>query len=465
MSKIVLIIEPSIAVRGIAESLLRQGGLNVISVETAENARQVLQDSKIDLILISSDVCDSQGQPFYEAIGSIPGGNSVPLLVLHDASSGQTLNFPQEVIINKPFTPRDFMSSVVAFTGQETQIPGQAPFDGNDIEDNVIDAALGIEKIEVDGSEVIGNDTGVFRLHNKKVTEGSMVGFEYKEQVDDSTITTKKNDSVNIPVKNVQQPQATGQSPSQKKQQEDTPSEQTEERPEFLGTDSAKLRSQAANQLSESSKIEIVTDQFGITSPEKPMETDSDDHDYNWFINELKNEGKEGPKASTDDSGSLNIAKPEESLSPSAPAPASQPPQAQAPRTHSIPVEQPQATPAAAQPELKKETPIKSQSEAVEKFISEFKKEMEKISTDDEPRIPVTNIPPRDTTSSKSKDKIQWDENLEDIAEPELKNLSRELIKAISQQVANKMVALLDEEKVYLLLREAITDFMRQRGK
>ncbi|MFH1700369.1 MAG: hypothetical protein ABIE07_07245 [Candidatus Zixiibacteriota bacterium] len=460
MSKIVLIIEPSIAVRGIAESLLRQGGLNVISVDTVEDAKQILQDSKIALILVSSEVYDGQGQPFYEVVGSIPGGNSVPLLVLHDASSGQTINFPQEVIINKPFTPREFMSSVAAFTGQNTQIPGQTPFDGNDIEDDIIDTALGIDKIEVDGSEVIGGDTGVYRLHNKRNAKESMVGYDYKEPVDDRAIAAKKNDSAKVPEINVRQQQKTNQAPEQKKQLDEKPMEISEENGEFLGADSAKLRQASANQLTESSKIEIISDQFGIMSPDEPLETDSDDHDYGWFINELKKDGRDEPKAISDDSGSLEVSKMEESLNPSAPAPASQPP-----RIQSIPVESNPATHKAFQPKIKKEIPGSSQSQAIEKFISEFKKEMEKISVDDELHIQEANIPPQDSESDKSQDNFQWDENLEDLPEPELKNLSHELIKAISRQVASKMVALLDEERIYQLFKEAIADFIRQKGK
>lgn len=464
MSKIVLIIEPSIAVRGIAESLLRQAGLNVISVETADNAKQVLQDSKIDLILVSSDISDSQGQPFYEAVGAVPGGSSVPLLVLHDASSGQSINFPQEVIINKPFTPRDFMSSVAAFTGEDTKVPGDTPFEGDNIEDDMIDAALGIDKIEVDGSEVIGNDTGVYRINNKKVTNGSMVGYEYKAQNDDSTVTKKKSGNINIPEKNVKQPQAKDQSASEENQEDVQTPEQPEEKHEFLGADSSKLKAKPDNQLSESSKIEIVTDQFGITVPEEPAETESGDHDYNWFIKELKNEGKE-PKTSSSDSGTINISKPEEVLNPSAPAPASQPPQAQTPQSKTTPIEQPQSKPASKQHVADKVKSGDSQSEAVDKFISEFKKEMEKITTDDDPQIPVANIPPQESTPDKSQDKLQWDENLEDLGEPELKNLSRELVNTISKQVAAKIVDLVDEDKVYALLKIAIADFIKSRGK
>jgi len=70
MAKKVLIIESSLAVRGIAESLLRQNGYEVTAADTANTAREILDTGKADLILVGSDLIDEQGKPFYEYLRS-----------------------------------------------------------------------------------------------------------------------------------------------------------------------------------------------------------------------------------------------------------------------------------------------------------------------------------------------------------------------------------------------------------
>ena len=42
-----------------------------------------------------------------------------------------------------------------------------------------------------------------------------------------------------------------------------------------------------------------------------------------------------------------------------------------------------------------------------------------KIAPEDEPGIPVENIPPAEVQPKKSSVELNWDENLEDLSEPE----------------------------------------------
>ena len=428
MSKRVLIVENSLAVRGIAESLLRQNGYEVVAADSVNTAKSILSDTKIDLLLVASNITDGQGVRFYEYIGADASIAAIPLLVIHDAASGEDLPFPPEAIINKPFTPADFMTTIAAFTGGGATSPGagNAPFEGSDFEDDIIDAALGLDKLDVADSEVIGNDTGVFRLHNKKTNTGSMIGYEFEDKLDDTTKVSKKIDEINVPMT------ASGKVPQQRAVPKPQKQNQSNE---FLGNDTKKVKGGSSGSLTESSKIEIVTDQYGITMPEEAFEAESEDdvHDYNWFINELKGEGegKTAPKLA--DSGSLNISATADSLSPQAPPPKSQPQQ-----------------------------PAK-QGEGVEQFISEFKKEMEKISDELEPPLPVTNI--ASATIHDSAADLQWSESLADAPNGEKRRFSQELIHAIAAEVAKKIIARIPEDKLLEIIKDAVDSEIRQRFK
>jgi CheY-like chemotaxis protein len=199
MAKKVLVVEESLAVRGIAESLLRQNGYEVFSAARADEARTILQGSRIELLLVSSTAMDAGGRRFLDTLAADPATATLPLLVLHDPASGEP-GVPPELMIHKPFTPREFLDAVGAMGTFRQAAPAApaSPFDGAAIEDDIIDAALGLDRLEVDDSKVIGDDTGAFRVLNAKPTKESMIGYEYGANADDSGAMRKKIDQVSI---------------------------------------------------------------------------------------------------------------------------------------------------------------------------------------------------------------------------------------------------------------------------
>lgn len=441
MAKRVLIVENSLAVRGIAESLLRQNGYDVVAADSADAAKSILNDSKVDLLLVGSDIVDAQGQKFYEFAGAGGATAAIPLLLFHDSTSGEDLPFPPEAIIQKPFTPADFLASIFAFTGGGDSQSGSdenTPFDGADFEDDIIDAALGLDKIDVNESEVIGNDTGVFRLHNKKSATESMIGFEVENKGDETSKTNKKIDQIYVPADKQDTPPNQPPTPSPDSQQE-----QADDSSEFLGNDTEKLKGKPAN-MTESSKIEIITDQYGISVPEEDLRPDDEEggvHDYDWFINELKNEA-EGKKPQPSDTGSLQVEPNSENLHPSVPPPAST-------GTHAS--------------QQQKQSPESAKADNVDDFISEFKKEMEKISDDLDPTLGVTNIaPPSDEDDNAD---LEWKESVADIPDADIKTFSKDLINAIASGVARKIMDRMDEEKLYQIVKEVIDENIRGQFK
>ncbi len=454
MSKKVLIVEPSLAVRGIAESLLRQNGYEVIAAEKVEAAREILRGSKIDLLLVASDINDDSGQPFFESLGADKSTAMLPLLVLHDSAAGEDIAYPPEAIINKPFTPRDFLDSVAAFGGEQTPVAESSPFDGADFEDALIDSALGLDKIDVDDAEVLEDDTSVYRKNDKGDKVESMIGFDVKVPPEDTTNTPKKKiAAINLPPETV--------SPKEKQPAPPKPEPEVKEE-EFLGHADGLSSKPGLGQLSESSKIEIVTDQYGISTPGDLISAGDtsggdDNHDYDWFMSELQKEGKEEssppPTSNKKESAALPPPTSNKKESAASPPPA---PQKVVPES---PVDQP-----------KEKAQSPTHTEAVDKFISEFKKEMEKITGDAASNIEVTNVAaspesevPSENIPSSGKSKLEWEEGLEKITAAEINDFAGKLVESLADRIAHRLVENLDQDIIYHLIKDSIETVLNRR--
>lgn len=448
MAKKVLLAEKSPAIRNIAESLLRQGGYEVLSAENIESAREILKDSKIDLLLISSDLDDSGGVKFYDVLGSDSATAMIPLLVLHDQAAG-SLAYPPEATINKPFTPREFIETVTAFSGGAGQIEtaSQTPFEGGDLEDDIIDAALGLDKLEVDNAEVMGNDTGVFRRANKKDINESMVGYDFKAPSDDSTITKRKEpEQINIPAETAS-PEAKAPTPTAGADQG-----KSKETADFLGADSAQMRRRPVNGMTASSKIEIVTDQYGLTDessiPAPAVEPDKkkNGHDYSWFLKEMRESGvsPDSPPSDKTGSDSLQISTTSEGLNPVAPPPKS--------------VIRPEVNPV-----VEKSSPEGvTHNEAVDKFINEFKEEMQKISDEPVSEVSVPGRAANEPGRAGSGKSLAWEEAIEKITPAEMQAISQKIVDMVIGQVSERIKEVLTPETVTRIMERCINESLKK---
>jgi len=437
MVKKVLIVESSLAVRGIAESLLRQNGYEVVAAETAAAAKEILSGSNIDLVLVASDIQDEDGQRYFEVLGADSSTAALPLLVLHDPSAGDEIAYPPEAIINKPFTPRDFLEAVSVFGEGKEANASASPLSNTDFEDALIDTALGLDKIEVDGAEVLDDGTFVNNEQNTKAQVESLIGYDAEVQSDESAKNHAEDiDSINVPPDTPDTPD-TPEAPTPAQ-----PEKATEAKPEFLGIHKdAPPKKQET--LTESSKIEIVTDQFGISLPEESLQFhDNSDsggtHDYDWFLKELRKEAEGGEAGGAKDAGTAGASGQKTSTPAGTPSPKNEP-------TH---------------------------TQAVDKFISEFKKEMEKIAGSDTPsNIEVTNIAPKEAAAGPEKPKaaatdenLSWEEGLERVTPAEIKVISRQLIGMMAGEIAAKIVARLDEDIIYHLIKESIDNLVQRHA-
>jgi CheY-like chemotaxis protein len=196
MRKRVLVAEASDTNRRIAETVLRQNGFEVVSVPSAEKAREVLQFARPDLIIIGGDLKIADGAPFYERLADNAKTASIPLL-LFEPSEPVDLPFPPEVIIPSPFDPQEFVQRVIAFTGQgaAASMPPN-PLSQMTADDELIDAALGLDRIDVTDSEIL--DRTALPGQGIRIASNAerLVGFDHVEPEAEELSDSKRVESV-----------------------------------------------------------------------------------------------------------------------------------------------------------------------------------------------------------------------------------------------------------------------------
>ena len=413
MHKRVLIVEAADAIRGIAENVLRQNGYEVISVAGAEKALEVLDFSVPDILIVSADITCEDNRPLYEKIRTNPKSSSIPLLFFAGVEKTD-LPYPEEVIIPRPFDPQDLIQRVRIFSGQAVPDEKQSasnPLGEGSLDDELLDAALGIDtkdNIQVTNSEVMGQTTQI-KVNKKKPEKPSdkLIGFDHYEDENDDEDNTRI-ESLIIDEDN-----------SEIKRKPAKPT-----KPTSSGT----------------SKLEIMNDQYGLVDPGAFEGENVDrDHDYDWFINSMREENDNtGKKASPSakDSGKMSFTDPSAIVDPITPPPAS-------------------PKPASA------ETISGSKaSVGVEKFIDEFKKEVERIHSD-EPETMV--VDESLAVSGQTPENMVWEEKLEKVSPEQVNLFTRQLTLALAERIAEKIAAKIDPIKLTQLIKNEIIDHLKDK--
>lgn len=421
MHKRVLVAEPADTIRSVAESVLRQNGFEVISVISAEKALEVLQYTTPDVLILGADLQGPDGRPLYERIQDNPKTSSLPLL-LFDSSESEGLPFPDEVIIPRPFDPKDFIQRVQVFCGQagdHSQVVGQGGPGAMD--EDFLDQALGVDNLQVTESEVM-NQTNT-TIKTRKATVEKMVGMDHVVEHDDDLEESGKVESLMI---------RDDDTLSGKR----TPPAETPP-PVKPGT----------------GKIELNDDQYGIADPSALEAEDPDpDHDYNWFINSMRDEvtadkGPAKPAEPTAGGDDLAIEKPSAAVDPVTPPPAT------------VSGSAAQSAPAAST------TKPAKKSAGVEKFIDEFREEMERIRADNEPEMVSVKAdsPGADGEAERS---LSWEEKLENITPEHLSVFTRQLAAEFGRSLAEKIMTGIDTEQLLKhIAREVADRFVKEQKK
>ena len=400
MRKRILLAEESDTIRGVAESVLRQNGYEVIAVTTGSKALEVLNFTRPDLLITGSDLVGPGGKQLYEIIQADPRIASLPQLIFCNTNEAG-LPFPEEVLVPRPFDPKDFIEKVGAFAGQTeaSRSTGAKKIqNATGIEDELLDAALGLGDINVTDSEVMEQSSTRISVAKKEHSD-HMIGYEHGEDEADSRSDSGKVESLMI-------------------HDDTTDIKQTQ----------PKVRTQP--NLSGSSKLDILSDQYGlIESKSGAKESEARAHDYDWFINEMQDDGKPKtagpakPRPAAISEGHLSISDPSSLVDPITPGP--------------------QAGVA---------KPAKATGPAVDKFIDEFKKEIEKIHSSETESITLNS----ESAEPDQARKLDWEDTLEQLTPQRIEMFSQQFASELAERLAEKISAKIDSEKLLSLLKTEI---------
>lgn len=146
----------------------------MVSVDSAQRAEGILGVSDFDLTLVGYGATDDSGGPYFDHWLRDPSYAHRPFLILSDTDT-PALGIPQELVIPPHASPANVLGAVaLKLTGAVTDEP---VFNGatNDQVDDMLDAALGLDQIEVKNSETMSSETS--KISSKKKSE-SLVGYE-----------------------------------------------------------------------------------------------------------------------------------------------------------------------------------------------------------------------------------------------------------------------------------------------
>jgi len=408
MHKKVLIVEPLDGIRNATETLLRQNGYEVISLADPEKGLEVVGFTRPNLLIVASDLVCQNGRRFYERIKDDANLASIPMLLMVDQNESG-LPFPDEVLVAKPVDPREFMEKVAVFSGQLAmkQAPAATsanPLGKGGLDDEFLDAALGLDQLEVVESEVLDKTVHTKRSATASTSE-KLVGLNHDASRGGDVTDTGRVESLII--------------------QEDT-------------TDIVHNKSapKSAPALSASGKIDILADQYGISDPQE-MDAAAPDraHDYDWFISEMQadtqspEKGKQAlpPQAGSSDSSELSFTDPSAMVDPVPP---------------------PQQS-AAAQP-----SKAGVSGAGVEKFIDEFKKEIEKLDVDQPESVVIKDESSGDSPAAPQR--ASWEDSVENMTGEKVSLFTRQLAYDLAEKIAIKIVAKIDADKLLNLIKHEI---------
>ncbi|SYZ73351.1 hypothetical protein TRIP_C21469 [Candidatus Zixiibacteriota bacterium] len=396
MSKKILLADKSDAIRNIAESLLLQNGYDVISAASVEKAKELVITSQPNMVVVGADLKDPDGKFLYDALEDNPMTAAIPILIIADPE-GHAVPFPEEVILPRPFDPKEFLEKIRLFVGggiekkTEEKITSTDPFAAGTIDDEFLDAALGIDNIDVESSTVMDKSYMTGKIKIPPELQDKTGGFGILQHGNEDS---KKNESQRVESLMIRDEASSATPPKSPA----TPS----------GT----------------SKIEIASDQYGLISADKPHEVEvkSGTHDYNWFIKEMQKdaagfEPKAVPNVDADD---IKFSSSTDSVEP---------------------ILSPSGKNASKREKSGLETPAIKPG-GVDKFVADFKEEMSAMN--EAPEAP-SEAPAAVSEAVPEAGGIN---------EAEIRHFANYIAELLAERIAKAIVDKIDSEEIYRLVRD-----------
>jgi CheY-like chemotaxis protein len=404
MRKKILIAEKSDAIRSIAESILHQNGFDVITAGSAEKAKELIITCEPNMVIVGADLKDIDEKYLYDMLEENETTASIPILIIADPE-GRSLAYPDEVILPRPFDPRDFLERVRLFVGSGMDSKDSSgiditaePFSETSIDDEFLDSALGLDSIEVEESEEV-DKTWANARHRPRANAGG--GDAYDIRQPDPEEKNGKGDSKKVESLMIRDDSAEGRKPDES----------------------------AQAKLSGTSKIEIASDQYGLISRDKGKDNDTMEqapaaekhHDYEWFINEMQKEAGPVPKKS----GSTVPVSPKIETTPTS--------------DMLEPAIRPGETPADNQDTAASAPVPRISPDGMDSFIADFKKEAEEIKAKPTWEIEAEMRPHEPAADAEPEDDIR--------------HFVTDLVDLLSEKLAKKIVEKIDKDEIYEILK------------
>jgi hypothetical protein len=397
MRKKILIAEKSDAIRGIAESILHQYGYDVLTASTTEKAKELIITSEPNMVVIGADLKDANGKYLYDLLESNKRTATIPLLLIADPD-GASPAYPEEVILPRPFNHKDFIEKVRLFVGGGNQASGEEKIDevesfpADAVDEEFLDEALGLDRIEVEDSEVM-NKTWTGKVKAKDRGKGKDA-YDLHQPDDEDKV---KADTVeSLMIREDKTEAGSGSKPPEK-------------------------------EVSPSSKIEIADDQYGLLSPQvgpqSSLKGADPSHDYSWFIDEMQKETG-GPQSEPGKELS------DEEIQGRRGGEAIEPVRLPEEKT----AEKPEILPG-----------------GVDEFISDFKKEIEQIRSE-AGKVPVQNLE-KTATAAEEEKPDRAAQVAAALDEAEIRHFCNNLVDILAEKLAKKIVDKIDKSELYVIVQ------------
>lgn len=386
MPKRILLAESGKGTRQAIESILRKSSFEVISVSTGDKACEVIQFTQPDLIIADAALNTRDQKPLHEKLSADPKSREIPLLII-DSAKGSELPYPDEVIIKRPVDPQEFMERVRALLSQQDSRSedkrNSNPLSEQSVDDDFLDAALGLDQIHVTGSAVMDN-TNIFGKKASRQAD-KLIGYDDLAREDTDNTAGPRVESLLI-----------------------------NENSDI----SHKKKSRRKKQANETGSLEILSDPLADIQ-NKQTSNSGGVHDYNWFVNSIKDEVQNPGSAqvSHSESDGLHINDNSFNVDPVTPPPSGS---------------------------------KSSETGNTSRSMNEFKKEMEQLLPDESN---LEAIESQTVKIAEQEKPLGWQDKIEDLTPEHLRIFAREFTEQLADRLARRICQKIDADKLHKLLK------------
>lgn len=234
--KKIFVVESSPTIKSVADSLLRQKGFDVTCLSDGQQAYEFAKTEKPDLILSGLELTGIRGDELCKKITSDPFTGGIPVILF--VGKQDTIDHSKidlcgaRGLIKKPFSPKELLSVVERFTGSGESIRAPKPVDQSS------DSAPKLRP-KVSPREIKTATRSITHKEDSPKKHETVFNIEWSDLSDSTGIKQTFDDKMN-------------------------------------GDDSS---------------LVLEEDQYGLTNlADEAVPVSKEDEDYDWFINEMKQE-------------------------------------------------------------------------------------------------------------------------------------------------------------------------------